>query len=80
MRKLKSDILASELYSTNKRIREIENKLKSLSNRKFYRESGRSGCTYGDTEYDSASVAYGYNMAIDNVEEELKQLGNLLKN
>ena len=30
-------------------------------------DSGREGCTYGDTDYDSMTVVYGYNLAIDNV-------------
>ena len=28
---------------------------------------GVPGCTYGDTDYDSESVAYGYNMALNQV-------------
>lgn len=30
-------------------------------------DSGREGCTYGDTHYDSLSAVYGYNLAIDNI-------------
>lgn len=33
--------------------------------------SGREGCTYGDTDLDSQSVCYGYNLAIQNVISEL---------
>lgn len=28
-------------------------------------EVGREGCTYGDTDYDSLSVCFGYNLAAD---------------
>ncbi len=28
---------------------------------------GREGCTYGDTEYDSQSVVFGYNLAMENI-------------
>ncbi len=28
---------------------------------------GREGCTYGDTDYDSLSVAYGYNLAMEHI-------------
>ena len=34
-------------------------------------ESGRAGCNYGDTEYDSLSVVYGYNLALAYVKEEI---------
>jgi len=36
-------------------------------------DSGREGCTYGDTEYDSVSAVYGYNLAIENIVEELSK-------
>jgi hypothetical protein len=39
-------------------------------------DSGREGCTYGDTDYDSMSVVYGYNQAIDNVIANIKSLRN----
>lgn len=37
-------------------------------------DSGREGCTYGDTDFDSMSVVYGYNLAIENVIETIKNL------
>ena len=37
-------------------------------------DSGREGCTYGDTDYDSMSVVYGYNFAIENVAKKLRSL------
>jgi hypothetical protein len=32
-------------------------------------DSGRAGCRWGDTDYDSLSVQYGYNSALENVRE-----------
>lgn len=37
-------------------------------------DSGREGCTYGDTDYDSMTVVYGYNLAIDDVTDTLSKL------
>lgn len=31
--------------------------------------TGREGCTYGDTQYDSLSVSYGYNLALEHLKE-----------
>lgn len=28
---------------------------------------GREGCSYGDTEFDSLSAAYGYNLALNQI-------------
>ncbi len=36
--------------------------------------SGREECSYGDTDYDSMTVVYGYNLAIDNVTDMLNKL------
>lgn len=38
--------------------------IESIENMKI---NGIAGCTYGDTEFDSLSAAYGFNEAIDNV-------------
>jgi hypothetical protein len=37
-------------------------------------DSGREGCTYGDTDYDSMTVVYGYNMAIDNIIDTIDKM------
>ena len=37
-------------------------------------DSGRAGCYYGDTEYDSLTVVYGYNLALQHVREQLEKL------
>ncbi|MEK6883458.1 MAG: hypothetical protein AABY22_27775, partial [Nanoarchaeota archaeon] len=36
--------------------------------------SGREGCTYNDTDYDSLSVCYGYNNALEDVISKLQHL------
>lgn len=35
----------------------------------MHTDSGVPGCTYGDTEYDSMSAAYGYNLAVSNAKD-----------
>lgn len=35
------------------------------------KDHGREGCKYGDTDYDSISAAYGYNLALSYIEEHL---------
>lgn len=37
-------------------------------------DSGREGCTYGDTAFDSQSVVYGYNLAIDHIQDILQKI------
>lgn len=44
----------------------LERALGILKKVPTHKESGRAGCCYGDTDYDSLSVCYGYNMAIEN--------------
>jgi len=34
---------------------------------------GVEGCTYGDTEHNSVSVAYGFNQALEMIQQLLKQ-------
>lgn len=36
-------------------------------------DNGRAGCTYGDTDYDSLSVCYGYNLALENVQSIISE-------
>ena len=45
--------------------KEFKKLIEHISNMKD--DSGREGCTYGDTDYDSVSVVYGYNLAIEDV-------------
>ncbi|WP_064967998.1 hypothetical protein [Tenacibaculum ovolyticum] len=37
-------------------------------------DSGRAGCTFGDTDYDSLSVVYGINNEKDWVVESMRKL------
>lgn len=36
-------------------------------------DRGTEGCTYGDTEMDSISVAFGYNLALSYIKEVIKK-------
>lgn len=40
---------------------------------------GREGCTWGDTEYDSRSVAYGYNLAVAHAKQYLSSIDKATK-
>ncbi len=42
-----------------------------------YEETGRAGCTYGDTEYDSLSAVYGYNQAKEALRELIAKAKSL---
>lgn len=37
-------------------------------------DKGVEGCTWGDTEMSSTDVAYGYNLALENVKSGLEEL------
>lgn len=56
-----------ELSKAQARIRELEAVLKFLTYK--MQDSGVEGCTYGDTQYDSMSVAYGYNSCLEEVKK-----------
>lgn len=40
---------------------------------------GRDGTTWGDTEYDSRSVAYGYNLALEHIRRYLTSIEKATK-
>ncbi len=45
---------------------EVEPLIRTLQNiASSMHDTGREGCTYNDTEYDSLTVVYGYNLAVD---------------
>lgn len=48
----------------------IENAISFCENK----DKGVKGTTYGDTPYDSLSVAYGYNLALDCISALLKPM------
>ncbi len=70
------DILAyAEYYHAQKSKGAWSDELKAeLIQLCSYKESGREGCTYGDTDYDSMSVVYGYNMALEHLEDKIVKL------
>lgn len=45
-------------------IDQFQKELKEIRDSLRIDDSGREGCTYGDTDYDSLSAVYGYNLAI----------------
>lgn len=34
-------------------------------------DTGRPGCTYNDTDFDSQSVVYGYNIALNEIKDKI---------
>ena len=36
--------------------------------------TGRSGCTYGDTDFDSLSAVYGYNTALECIKSKIESV------
>lgn len=53
---------------------EKEQSIDWLSNNLPSEDTGRAGCTYNDTEYDSLSVVYGYNLALQHVKENISKI------
>lgn len=51
---------------------EMLEKLRQILN--LSENTGRAGCTYGDTEYSSLDVVYGYNLALEHVKKGIEQL------
>jgi len=56
-----------QIKKDNEKLLKIIDSLKNMSE-----DSGREGCNYGDTEYDSLSAVYGYNLCLSNVKEMIK--------
>ena len=48
--------------------------LSSIEGFAKHEETGRANCTYGDTEYDSLTVCYGYNLALKHLREILSKV------
>lgn len=55
-----TDFAASEI----ERLMPCEDEIEAMKD-----NTGMEGCTYEDTDFDSQSVVYGYNMAVDYVKE-----------
>lgn len=58
-----------KLIKTNS---EILKGLENLTNPSY--NTGREGCTYSDTEYNSLDVCYGYNLAKEEVKNYVQKL------
>lgn len=56
------------------RIDELEKVLNHIN--QFGQDEGRDGCTYGDTDFDSISAAYGYNQCLNHVQNLAKEVLN----
>ena len=41
---------------------------------RMFDDSGRAGCYYGDTDYDSLPVVYGYNLAIADAIKDIESI------
>lgn len=54
----------AKLLSASKELLEALVKILNISE-----DSGREGCNYGDTEYDSISAAYGYNLCLNQIKD-----------
>ena len=50
---------------------ELENFLNYILN--ISEDRGRDGCTYGETDFDSLSAAYGYNTCRENIQDEAQK-------
>ena len=78
--KLEYEITINEaIEQQGKAIENFRNQVKELYTKRISQmkdDSGVQGCTYGDTDYDSISVVYGYNLAIEDVIETVKKLTN----
>lgn len=63
------------LTLSSEEAREYE-QLKSFAEKikHFSKSEGREGCTYGDTDFDSMSAAYGYNEAVEQIQSMLPTL------
>ena len=74
-RKCKDKVLGIS-YDANvalqKRVEELEAALRQFVNQSD--EVGVSGCTFGDTNYDSESVAYGYSNCLEIFRPTFQQL------
>lgn len=65
-----NDVSKSERIANAKLIAAAPEMLKALQCiSSFVYDKSVKGCTYGDTNYDSESAVYGYNMCLDNLQE-----------
>lgn len=57
-----NDTLQSELTEIKQQNADLLEALNKITN--LSEDKGREGCTYSDTDYDSMSTVYGYNLAL----------------
>lgn len=57
------------LYETCTRQKEMLDKILHMSED----NSGREGCIYGDTDMDSVSVVFGYNLALNDIKDMVRK-------
>lgn len=68
-----SAIVESESLANAKLIAAAPNMLDALESIANMNEGkGQEGCTYGDTNFDSLSAAYGYNTALDQIKKMIE--------
>lgn len=66
-----SDEANAKLIASAPELLEALQRITNMSN-----ESGRKGCTYGDTDYDSESVVFGYNLCLEYITEDIQKIIN----
>lgn len=52
----------------NKEVQELIEGILSMSE-----DTGREGCFYGDTEFDSLSAAHGYNTCLNQIQNKIRE-------
>lgn len=71
------DTVGEEVAKSNAQLAitapELFKKLESILNISE-EDHGREGCTYGDTDFSSIDVCYGYNLALQDVKKGIKEL------
>jgi len=60
-----ADALHAKIDSLQAKCDRYEKALNRVANTSY--DTGREGCTWGDTDYDSMSAVTGYNQCVDNV-------------
>jgi chromosome segregation ATPase len=58
-----ADLKAIRSKNPDPEIERLREALNIIQN--SHEDSGRAGCTYGDTKYDSLSAVYGYNLCLE---------------
>lgn len=53
------------------RVEHVEELIKRVKKLPWSEDKGVDGCTFGDTEYSSIDVCYGYNLAIEQIRAAL---------